>query len=99
MGWIKKIVVLLILVCGLVLGVWFSTENTQPLSIVLLGFPMPAVSSGVLICGVLLAGAIVGYLVSLVAGLKTRNDNLSLKRKLNRLDKELERLRKAPVKG
>ena len=99
MGWIKKIVLLFILVAGLILGVWFSTENTQSVDIVLLGFPMPAVSSGVLVCGVLLLGAIVGYLVSLLSALKTRNRNLSLKRQLNRRDKEIERLRKTPAKG
>ena len=99
MGWIKKFVFIAILVSGLILGVWFSTENTQSVDIVLFGFPMPAVSSGVLVCGVLLLGAIVGYLVSLVSGLKTRNDNMFLRRQLNRRDREIERLNKTPVKS
>lgn len=99
MGWIKKIMMLVILIIGLVLGVWFSTENTLPVQVMLLGFPMPTLSLGLLVCGVLLAGAVVGYLLSLLSAVRLRNDNLSLKRQLSRRDKELERLRKPPAKG
>ncbi len=99
MAVIKKVLLLVLLLVGLILGVWFSTENAQVVNVLLLGFPMPPVSLGVLVCGVLLAGAIVGYLLSLLGGLKLKGDVLALKRQLNRRDKELERLRKAPVKG
>lgn len=98
MAWLKKLLILIVLLSGLILGVWFSTENTQPISVLLLGFPMPAVSAGVLLCGVLLLGAVIGFVVSLISGIKLRNEKLLLKRRLARCEKELDRLRKASVK-
>lgn len=99
MAWLKKLLILIVLISGLILGVWFSTENTQPVSVLLLGFPMPEISAGVLIAGVLLMGAIVGYLISLISSIKLRNEKIFLKRRLARSEKELDRLRKAAVKS
>ncbi|NIB42074.1 DUF1049 domain-containing protein [Pseudomaricurvus alkylphenolicus] len=97
MSLIKKLLLISAVVLGLILGVWFSVENSAPLSVVLLGMPMPALSSGIWITGALLLGAGLGYLVSWFATLPLKNENLSLKRKIKRRDKELERLRKAPL--
>ncbi|MBU3071650.1 LapA family protein [Aestuariicella sp. G3-2] len=99
MAFVKKIVLLLILLAGLVVGVWFSTDNTQMVTVSLLGFSAPAMPLGLLICGVFALGTGLGYLVSLLPVLSLKNHNLSLKRKLNRRDKEIERLRRAPIKG
>ncbi|WP_439136318.1 LapA family protein [Pseudomaricurvus sp.] len=99
MALVKKIVLLLVLVAGLVVGVWFSTDNTQMVNVSLLGFGMPAMSLGLLICAVFALGTALGYVISLLPVLSLKNHNLSLKRKLNRRDKEIERLRRAPAKG
>lgn len=95
---IKRLLLLLVLLCGLILGVWFSAENAQPLSVTALGFALPEFSVGVWLTAVLFLGAILGYLISVFPVLKLKNENMSLNRKLKRRDRELEKLRKLPVK-
>ncbi len=94
MALIKRLLLLLIVLCGLVLGVWFSVENAQPLQVTLLGFSLPSLSAGVWLALVLLLGAVLGYVVSIFPVLKLKNDNMSLSRKLKRRDREIEKLRK-----
>jgi len=88
---------LLLVVALLMLGLWFSSENTEQVVVVVLGFPMPEVTLGVLLLAVLLLGAALGFIMSLLPFLRLTNRNLSLARKLKRRDLELERLRKAPL--
>ena len=95
---VKALLALILLMAALVLGVWISVDNPEPVSLTLMGFSLPAVAQGVLVTGILLLGAVLGFLISLIPTLKITNDNLSLKRKLKRRDKELGRLRRAPLK-
>ncbi|MGH1371029.1 MAG: LapA family protein [Cellvibrionaceae bacterium] len=96
---IKRLLLLLVLLCGLILGVWFSVENAQPVQVTLLGFSLPQLSVGVWLTAVLLLGAVLGYVISVFPVLKLKNENMSLHRKLKRRDRELEKLRKLPVKS
>ncbi|GAA5316961.1 MAG: hypothetical protein AseanaTS_21650 [Candidatus Pelagadaptatus aseana] len=95
---LKALLVLALVIVALVLGVWISVDNPQPVSLVLMGFSLPPIAQGVLITGVLMLGAILGFVISLIPTLKITNENLSLRRKVRRRDKELGRLRKAPLK-
>ncbi len=97
MAFLKKLLILLMLLVGLALGIWFSIDNPQKVTVTLLGFPLPAVSLGVMIFGVFALGTALGYVISLWPVLGLKNHNLSLKRKLKRRDKELERLRRVPA--
>jgi uncharacterized membrane protein YciS (DUF1049 family) len=97
MAWFKRLALLLLVVALLLLGLWFSAENTARVAVVLLGFPMPEVAQGVLLLAVLLLGAMVGFVASVLPLLRLTNRNMSLARKLKRRDLELERLRKAPL--
>lgn len=99
MALVKKVLLLLVLIAGLIIGIWFSTDNMQAVSVSLLGFSLPAMSLGLLVCGTFVLGTGLGYLVSLWPVLALKNHNLSLKRKLKRRDQELERLRRLPAKG
>lgn len=99
MSLVKKLVLLLVLIAGLTIGIWFSTDNMQMVSVSLLGFPMPDMSLGLLVCAAFVLGTGLGYLFSLLPVLSLKNHNLSLKRKLKRRDSELDRLRRAPVKN
>ncbi len=99
MALIKRLIILLVLLCGIVLGVWFSAENAQPLSVTALGFPMPELPVGIWLTGVFLLGTGLGYVISVISTLKLKNHNLSLSRKLKRRDRELEKLRKLPVQS
>lgn len=96
---VKKLVLLLVLIAGLIIGIWFSSDNMQMVSVSLLGFPMPVMSLGLLVCGAFVLGTGLGYLFSLWPVLSLKNHNLSLKRKLKRRDSELDRLRRAPIKS
>jgi len=97
MALFKRLLLLCLVVLLLVLGLWFSSENTAQVAVKLLGFPVPEVALGVLLLAVLLLGAVLGFVVSLLPLLRLTNRNLSLARKLKRRDLELERLRKVPL--
>lgn len=97
LNWIKGFLFLVLALSALVLGVWISVDNPQQVTVVLLGFSMPQIALGLLVTGVLLCGAVLGFVFSLAPTLKLTNENMSLKRKLRRRDKELKRLRKAPL--
>jgi|GEM_PF-305346 len=97
MALFKRFVLLLLVVLLLALGLWFSSENTGRVVVLLLGFPAPEVALGVLLLSVLLLGAVLGFVMSLLPLLRLTNRNLSLARKLKRRDLELERLRKIPL--
>lgn len=96
---IKRLILLAVIILGLILGIWFSAENTQPLSVVFLGFPLPEWPAGIWLTFILLLGACLGYLVSLMPALKLKNENMSLQRKLKRRDREIEKLRKLPLQS
>ncbi len=98
MNLIKRLLLLLIILIGIVLGVWFSADNPQALTVVALGFPLPQLPAGIWLLLMVLIGAVLGYLVSVMPALKLKNENMSLKRKLKRRDRELEKLRKLPLK-
>ena len=90
---------LCIVLAGAVLGVWFSADNEQPITLIVLGFPLPPIRSGFLIAGVLLAGTLLGWTISVLSSLKGGAEKVALQRKVDRQEKELDRLRKAPAKG
>jgi uncharacterized integral membrane protein len=94
---LKKLLVVVLALSAVILGIWFSVDNPQEITLVLLGFDLPEMPLGVVVLGVLLLGASVGFCVSLLPVIKAAGENSSLKRKLKRRDKELERLRKAPL--
>ena len=97
LNWIKGFLLLSLGFAALILGVWVSVDNPQQVTLVLLGFSLPGIALGVMVTAILLFGAVLGFLFSLAPTLKLTNENLSLKRKLRRRDKELQRLRKAPL--
>ncbi len=99
MALIKRLLLLLVLLCGLILGVWFSVENAQPLAVTILGFSLPKFSVGVWLTAVLLLGAVLGYVISAFSALKLKNENMSLNRKLKRRDREIEKMRKRSVQA
>lgn len=99
MTWLKRVLMLLLAITLLLLGLWFGSENTQPVGLVVLGFSAPEVALGVLLIVTLLLGALLGFVMSVLPVLRLTNRNMSLERKLKRRDKELGLLRKAPIKS
>ncbi|MYM62881.1 LapA family protein [Pseudomaricurvus sp. HS19] len=90
---VRKLAVLVVAALGLLLGIWFCVENSQPLVLKVYGFDAPELPVGLIITLALLTGALVGYVMSLPWLLRARNRIASLNRKLRRRDKELDRLR------
>ena len=99
MTWLKRLLLLAVMITGLILGIWFSTENSQLVSVYVMGFSTPEISLGLLVFFVLALGTLLGYLLSVIPNLTLKSKMMSLQRKLQRRDVELERLRKAPLKG
>ena len=92
---VRKFAILVVGALGLLLGIWFCVENSQPLVLKVYGFSAPELPVGLIVTLALLTGALLGYIMSLPWLLRTRNRIRSLNRKLRRRDKELERLRGA----
>ena len=99
MKWIKRVVYLVVVVCGIILGGVLGLENEQAVALQLYGFPAIQAPLGLLILVVLVIGTLLGFLVSLVAFAGSRRQVASLKRTLKQRDTELERLRQAPLQS
>jgi len=75
------------------LGVWFTSENSEPIALVLLGFAMPPLKLGFWVLGALLLGVLLGVAVGALPALRAAN---KIKRQARLLDKqkdEINRLR------
>ncbi len=95
--WVKRIVLILLVVFLVMLGIWFSADNTQGVRVILLGFDMPEMTLGVVIALALTFGVLLGFLASIFPIINLRARQLRLQRKLLAAEKELERLRKKPL--
>ena len=96
--WLRRILYIVFALVLLVLGYWIGAENTQLVNVSLVGFSMPALSLGTVLCIALLVGVVSGCLISLVPIFRLSNSSMSLRRKLKRRDIELARLRAVGVK-
>jgi len=77
------------------LGVWFTSENNEPIALVLLGFAMPPLKLGLWVLGALLLGVLLGVSVGALPALRAAS---KIKRQARLLDKqkdEISRLREA----
>lgn len=97
--WIKRIILLIIFVVALVLGVTFSSENSQLTTLILFGYALPELPLGLWIIITLFIGGFIGLLLSflpLLWGKKTVN---AKEKKIKLLEKELENLRGINLKS
>jgi uncharacterized membrane protein YciS (DUF1049 family) len=97
--WIKRIFIIILMAVALILGVTFTFENSQPIALVFFGFTLPPLKLGLWIMLVLLIGGFIGLLLSYLPLLWGRQSRASKDRKIRQLEKELNHLRSASLKG
>ncbi|MGB0359890.1 MAG: lipopolysaccharide assembly protein LapA domain-containing protein [Endozoicomonas sp.] len=97
--WIKRLLTLVFVVVLLALFVNFTLSNTEQVVLQLGGLRLPSFSSSTLVLVPFIAGGLAGLLVSLFIVTRLRLSNASLKRKLDRRDTELHKLRSSALKG
>jgi putative membrane protein len=97
--WIKRLIVLLLLVVAIVVGIVFTSENSQQLSLVFLGYELPELRLGLWLLLTLLLGSILG-LTLCTFSLLIRGQSVNAKnRHIKRLEQELQRLRSNGIKS
>lgn len=95
---IKVILAATIAVLVMGLGWWISSENSQMVSPTLMGIQLPSWNLGVWLFIMLLLGAVIGYLLSLLSYVKMRSRTRSVQRQLNRCEQEVAKLRTAGLR-
>lgn len=97
--WIKRLIVLLLLMVAIVVGIVFTSENSQQLSLVFLGYELPELRLGLWLVLTLLLGSVVG-LTLCTFSLLIRGQSVNAKnRQIKRLEQELQRLRSNGIKS
>ncbi len=97
--WIKRLILLVIFIVAVVLGVTFTSENSQQVSLMLFGIGLPQLQLGLWIMLVLLLGSFLGLLLSFLPLLWGRQSAAAKDRKISQLEKEINQLRTASLKG
>jgi uncharacterized membrane protein YciS (DUF1049 family) len=97
--WLKRLTLLLLLIVAIVLGIVFTSENSQQLSLVFLGYIMPELTLGLWLVLTLLSGSILG-LILCTFSLFIRGQSVNAKnRQIKRLEQELQQLRSNAIKS
>ena len=97
-SWIKRLILLLLLILAIVIGVVFTSENSQQLSLVFMGFVLPELKLGLWVLLVLLLGSLLGLTLCMFS-LFLRGQSVRAKnRQIKRLEQELQQLRTTSLK-
>jgi uncharacterized membrane protein YciS (DUF1049 family) len=97
--WLKRLTLLLLLIVAIVLGIVFTSENSQQLSLVFLGYVLPELTLGLWLVLTLLLGSILG-LILCTFSLFIRGQSVNAKnRHIKRLEQELQQLRSNGIKS
>lgn len=96
--WLKRLIVGILVVLAALMGMWIANGNGQLVSLTLFSWVSRPHPLGLVICAVFFLGVVSGILVSVPTYLSHRGIVASLRRKLARRDKELNRLRTAPLR-
>ncbi len=95
--WIKRLLAFLILVLAVVVGIVFTLQNSEPVSLIVFSVQLPKLSLGLWLTIALFGGAIIGLLISLLPILFSQRS--SRDKKIRQLQKELASLRISGIKG
>ena len=97
--WIKRLIILLLLIIAIVAGMVFTSENSQQLSLIFLGYKLPELTLGLWLVLTLLLGSILGLLLCTFS-LFIRGQSVNAKnRQIKRLEQELQQLRTNSIKS
>ena len=98
-NWFKRILFILILLATVASGLLFTAQNHQPTSLVFLHYALPELSLGLWVAILLLVGGFLGLLLSSLPLLWGRQSAAAKDRRIRALEKELNQLRAASLKG
>jgi len=87
----------MILLATVTAGALFSLQNATPISLDLLVVQLPARPASVWLLGMLAIGALLGLLASSVLALQQRASLARQRREVSRLQKEVDKMRRAGV--
>ena len=97
--WLKRLLMLALVIVLLLFFVDFTLANTQRVGLQIIGIPLPELTASTLVVLSFLLGGLLGLLASVMAVTRLRLNNASLRRKLKRRDAELHTLRTNALKG
>ena len=97
--WIKRLLVIAVLVFALMIGVTFTSENSQLFALILFGFQLPEQPVGLWILIALLLGGLMGIVLSIFPRLLIEQNLANKNRKIRQLEKELGQLRTNHLKA
>jgi lipopolysaccharide assembly protein A len=97
MRWIRRILVVLLLLLVLIFGLLFSLQNAQSVPLDLLVLQLQARPIAVWLLATFAIGGLVGLLVGSTALLRVQASRYRLRRRLESCEKELSELKSAPI--
>ncbi len=97
--WIKRLILLILLLVAAFIGVVFASDNNLPVSLILFSVQLPEFTIGLWVLIALFLGALLGLLVSLLPLFLSRYSVLGRDKKIQQLKKELASLRISGLKG
>lgn len=96
--WVKRLLLLILLVVAVFVGLVLTSENSSLVSLSVFGILLPELSIGLWVCMALLAGAVIGLLISFFPLAFSRYTHSSKDKKIHQLQKELTALRVSGLK-
>ena len=97
--WLKRIIFLILFVVALILGITFTSENSQTVSLIFFGYTLPELKLGFWIMAILFKGGLIGLLLSFVPSLFNKKTLAAKDRKIRQLEQEINQLRTSSLKG
>jgi len=98
MRWLKSGILLVVVLTLMIVGILFSSRNTDPYAVDLLLFKLPETTIALLILGSLLMGIFTGWLLSLSTYLRLKTSQMRSEKALKVARKELDALRISGLK-
>jgi len=96
--WLKKIVLVLVLLVVALLGLFLSIDNPTPVTPTLLNLTLPEWSLAKWLIVAFAAGGVVGVIINAIAVIALRTRLGAARRKLAAVNKELSQIRTAGLK-
>lgn len=97
--WIRFLLLVILFIISVSAGMLFTSQNSLPVAVTFFGYDFPVLSAGLWLTMSLLVGAIIGFLLSFLPAIFLRSSTASKDRKIERLEKEVARLRLSALKG
>lgn len=98
MRWITRLLKISLVLIALLLGILFTVDNAQQVSLTLFGFQLPSAKLGAWLLLAFVLGVTIGFLFSLWPYFAAKQKLLLQERQIKRSEKELNKLRAGALK-